>query len=169
MPTAAYQSHLFIIHDDKGRAEIPLDRELHSIGRDPDCDIRLVSQFVSRRHATLVQLSNDDGTYCYRIVDGIPAGRSSSNGLVINGLKLRAHTLEHEDEIVFGPKVTATYLLLRRDEVTAAPDKWDITLIGPNMMGYPEKENANSDNLHKGKFSETRLNQYGLNQNLVEG
>jgi pSer/pThr/pTyr-binding forkhead associated (FHA) protein len=145
MPIAAYQNHLFIIRDDKGRAEITLDRDLHSIGRDPDCDIRLVSQFVSRRHATLVQLSNDDGTYCYRIVDGVPAGRPSSNGLLINGRKLRAHTLEHEDEIVFGPKVTATYLLLRREEVTTAiPDEYDITLIGPNMMGYPEEETVKS-------------------------
>ncbi len=145
MPTAVYQSHLFIIQDDKGRAEITLDRDLHSIGRDPDCDIRLVSQFVSRRHATLVQLSNDDGTYCYRIVDGIPAGRPSSNGLLINGLRLRAHTLEHEDEIVFGPNVTATYFLLKRDEIiTAAPDEYDITLIGPNMMGHLEAGTDNS-------------------------
>jgi pSer/pThr/pTyr-binding forkhead associated (FHA) protein len=165
MPTAAYQSHLFIIQDDKGRAEITLDRELHSIGRDPDCDIRLVSQFVSRRHATLVQLSNDDGTYCYRIVDGIPAGRSSSNGLLINGRKLRAHTLEHEDEIEFGPKVTATYLLLRRDEITtAAPDEYDITLIGPNMMGHPEEENANSGTLHKSAFVQAMLNQCRLHK-----
>lgn len=154
MPTAAHQSHLFIIQDDKGRAEITLDRELHSIGRDPDCDIRLVSQFVSRRHATLVQLGNDDGTCCYRIVDGIPAGRSSSNGLLINGHSLRAHTLEHEDKVVFGPNVTATYLLLRRDEViTALPDEYDITLIGPNMMGHPEDENTDSDDEDEDKES----------------
>ena len=166
MPTAAYQSHLLIIQDDKGRAEITLDRELHAIGRDPDCDIRLVSQFVSRRHATLVQLSNDDGTYCYRIVDGIPAGRASSNGLLINGHRLRARTLEHEDEIVFGPNVTATYLLLRREEViTALPDEYDITLIGPNMMGYPDEENTLT-NLCQGKLSKSRLNQYELNKSF---
>ncbi|EKQ66981.1 FHA domain-containing protein [Leptolyngbyaceae cyanobacterium JSC-12] len=140
MPIAPHQSHLLIIQDDKGRHEISLEGPKYTIGRDPSCEIRLVSQFVSRRHATLVQLPNDDGTYSYRIVDGIPAGKPSSNGLLINGRKLRAHNLQHEDRVVFGPKVSATYLLLKRDEVSTAPlDEFDITLIGPNMIGEPEE------------------------------
>jgi pSer/pThr/pTyr-binding forkhead associated (FHA) protein len=143
MPLAPHQSHLLIIEDDKGRLEIPLDGPTYSIGRDPNCDIRLVSQFVSRRHATLVQILNEEGGYSYRIVDGVPRGRTSSNGLLINGRKLRAHNLQHEDKVVFGPQVSATYLLLRRDAVlTTPPDEFDITLIGPNMVGHPEDEPA---------------------------
>ncbi len=139
MPSAPYQSHLFIIEDDMGRLEITLDSPTYSIGRDSNCDIRLVSQFVSRRHATLVQLLNEDGTYSYRIVDGMPRGRPSSNGLLVNGHKLRAHNLQHEDKVIFGPQVSATYYLLKRDEVlTSPPDEFDITLIGPNMIGDPE-------------------------------
>ncbi len=139
MPTEPQQSHLLIIQDDKGRHEITLEGPKYSIGRDPNCDIRLVSQFVSRRHATLVQLPNDDGTYSYRIVDGVPAGKASSNGLMINGRKLRAHNLQHEDKVVFGPKVSATYLLLKRDAIHSEPlDEFDVTLIGPNMIGDPE-------------------------------
>jgi pSer/pThr/pTyr-binding forkhead associated (FHA) protein len=70
MPSEPHQNHLLIIEDDKGRREFVLDGPVYSIGRDPKCDVRLVSQFVSRRHATLVQLLNDNGTYYYRIVDG---------------------------------------------------------------------------------------------------
>lgn len=139
MSSQPQQNHLLIIEDDKGRREFILDAPLYSIGRDPKCDIRLVSQFVSRRHATLVQLPNDDGTFSYRIVDGNAKGRASANGLLINGRKLQAHELRNEDEIVFGPQVRAIYYLLARDAVvTVPPDEFDITLISPNMVGDPE-------------------------------
>ena len=87
MPQEPHQNHLFIIEDEKGRREYTLDAPVYSIGRDPKCDIRLVSQFVSRRHATLVQLPNEDGSYYYRIVDGNLKGKGSANGLLINGRK----------------------------------------------------------------------------------
>lgn len=139
MSSEPHQNHLLIIEDDKGRREFVLDGPVYSIGRDPKCDIRLVSQFVSRRHATLVQLLNEDGSYYYRIVDGNLKGKPSANGLLINGRKLQAHDLQNEDEIVFGPQVRAIYYLLRRDAVIPVPpDEFDITLISPNMVGEPE-------------------------------
>ncbi|NJP10241.1 MAG: FHA domain-containing protein [Leptolyngbyaceae cyanobacterium RU_5_1] len=142
MPSEPHQNHLLIIEDDKGRREFPLDAPLYSIGRDPKCDIRLVSQFVSRRHATIVQLHNEDGSFYYRIVDGNAKGKLSANGLLINGRKLQAHDLKNEDEIVFGPKVRAIYYMLSRDAVpTIVPlDEFDITLISPNMVGDPEDD-----------------------------
>jgi predicted component of type VI protein secretion system len=141
MTSAPHQSHLLIIEDDKGRREYTLDSPVYSIGRDPKCDIRLVSQFVSRRHATLVQLPNEDGSYYYRIVDGNLKGKPSANGLLINGRKLQAHDLTDQDRVVFGPQVYATYYLLRRDAITTVPpDEFDITLISPNMTGDPEDE-----------------------------
>lgn len=135
-----HQSHLLIIEDDKGRREFVLDGPTYAIGRDPSCDIRLVSQFVSRRHATLVQLVNDDGTYCYRIVDGNLKGKPSANGLVINERKRLAHDLQSEDEIVFGPNVRAIYYLLQTDTAALSEphDDFDITLIHPGMIGDPE-------------------------------
>jgi pSer/pThr/pTyr-binding forkhead associated (FHA) protein len=129
------QNHLLIIEDNKGRREFVLDNSVYSIGRDPKCDIRLISQFVSRRHATLVKLPNEDGTYYYRIVDGNLKGKPSANGLLINGRKLQAHDLQDADKIVFGPQVHAVYYLLNRDVVsTMPPDEYDITLISPSMM-----------------------------------
>lgn len=141
MASEPHQNHLLIIEDNKGRREFTLNSPVYSIGRDPKCDIRLVSQFVSRRHATLVQLPNEDGGYYYRIVDGNLKGKPSANGLLINGRKLQAHDLEDEDRIVFGPNVQAVYYMLKRDAIsTVPPDEFDITLISPNMVGDPEED-----------------------------
>ncbi len=134
------EAHILIIEDDQGRKEFTLDKSLYSIGRDRDCDIHLVSQFVSRRHATLVQLprsGKNDKRFYYRIVDGDVKGKPSSNGLMINGRsKIPAHDLKNEDEVVFGPQVRAIYYLLQRDSTqTGQTDasEYDITLINPSM------------------------------------
>ncbi|MEB3337028.1 MAG: FHA domain-containing protein [Leptolyngbyaceae bacterium] len=133
-------NHILILEDDKGRRDFILNSPVYSMGRDPKCDIRLASQFVSRRHATLVQLPREDGTYYYRIVDGNLKGKPSANGLLINGRKLQAHNLQDQDEIVFGPQVRAVYYLLKQDTAaTLPPDEFDITLISPNMVGDPEE------------------------------
>nr|WP_309224499.1 FHA domain-containing protein [Halomicronema sp. CCY15110] len=71
MASESQLSNIFIVEDSKGRREIILDGSVYSIGRDPKCDIRLSSQFVSRHHATLVQLPKDDNTFYYRIVEAI--------------------------------------------------------------------------------------------------
>lgn len=143
MATYSKQNHLLIIEDDKGRKEFTLEEAVYSIGRDPQSDIRLFSQFVSRRHATLVRRQYDDGSPYYRIVDGNLKGKPSANGLLINGRKLQAHDLKNEDEVVFGPQVSAKYYLLERDTPPTGPiDEFDITLISPGMIGDPEEWNA---------------------------
>ncbi|MBD1806739.1 FHA domain-containing protein [Microcoleus sp. FACHB-SPT15] len=143
MPPQSHQNHLLIIEDDKGRKEFPLEEAVYSIGRDPNSDIRLFSQFVSRRHATLVRRQREDGSPYYRIVDGNLKGQPSANGLIINGRKLQAHDLQDEDEVIFGPQVSAKYYLLKTDpHPTGPPDEFDITLISPGMIGDPEEWNS---------------------------
>jgi pSer/pThr/pTyr-binding forkhead associated (FHA) protein len=135
MSSESQLSSILIVEDSQGRREIALDGSVYSIGRDPKCDIRLSSQFVSRHHATLVQLPKDDESYYYRIVDGNLKGKPSANGMLINGRKLQAHDLRNEDEIVFGPQARAIYYQLKRDTTSAVtPDEFDITLISPNMI-----------------------------------
>lgn len=111
------EGHVLIVQDDRGRHRFVLDRELYSIGRDHDCDIRLFSQFVSRHHATLMRVEGEDGHDAYRIVDGNLKGKLSSNGLLINGQKHQSYELQNEEEIVFGPNVKAIYYRVRRDQV----------------------------------------------------
>ena len=151
MPLEQQNNHMLIIEDDKGRREFNLDGPVYSIGRDPRCDVRLVSQFVSRRHATLVQLPKEDGSYYYRIVDGNLRGQGSANGLLVNGRKLQSHDLQNSDEVIFGPDVRAIYYLLKREQIhTVPPDEFDITLISPGMIGDPEDDDddilLNEDN-----------------------
>ena len=137
---SAQSTHLLIIEDDQGLKEFNLNGPIYSIGRDNRCDIRLFSQFVSRRHATLVRLPGKDSTQYYQIIDGEPNGKPSANGLLINGRKIPVHDLRNEDEIVFGPQVRAIYYLLKQDNIPSGPlDEWDVTLIGPNMMPAVEE------------------------------
>ncbi len=145
MAAPTNSNHLLIIEDDKGRREFTLEEAVYSIGRDPKSDIRLFSQFVSRRHATLVRRQREDGSPYYRIVDGNLKGKPSANGLLINGKKLQAHDLQDEDEVVFGPQVSAKYYLLKRVDPnpTGPPDEFDITLISPGMM-IGDQEEMNS-------------------------
>jgi pSer/pThr/pTyr-binding forkhead associated (FHA) protein len=131
------ESHLLILEDDQGRKEFSLENPVYSIGRDRECNIRLVSQFVSRRHATLVRLPREHNSqsYYYRIVDGDAKGKPSANGMMINGRKMPAHDLTNEDEIVFGPQVRAIYYLLKNTQRSGQTDssEYDITLINPSM------------------------------------
>lgn len=138
------ESHLLIIEDDQGRKEFTLDRPSYSIGR-RECDITLVSQFVSRRHATLLRLPRNDknDSYYYRIVDGDAKGKPSANGLMINGRRIPTHDLKNEDEVVFGPQVRAIYYLLRdtaRPIVETDATEYDITLINPGMTEDIEED-----------------------------
>ncbi len=135
---SARLTSILIVEDSQGRREISLDSSVYSIGRDPKCDIRLASQFVSRHHATIVQLPKDNKTL-YRIVDGNLKGKPSANGMLINGRKVQSHDLRNEDEIVFGPQARAIFYQLARDTFSGvAPDEFDITLISPNMIDEDE-------------------------------
>ena len=120
MQSGNHLSSILIVEDSQGRREIVLDDAVYSMGRDAKCDIRLASQFMSRHHATLIQLPKDDDSHYYRIVDGYLKGKASTNGMLINGRKLRTHDLENGDEIVFGPQARAIYYQLMRDTGTGA-------------------------------------------------
>lgn len=104
---------LLIIKDNKGRREITLDKDRYVIGRDPNSDICLFSEFVSRHHATLVRQQREDGSSYYQIIDGNNKGNRSANGLWINDRKIQTHNLQDEDEMVFGLEVGAKYYLLK--------------------------------------------------------
>lgn len=100
-----------VIEDDWGRREIILDANQYVLGRDPNCDICLHSQFASRHHAVLVKVNEDDGTYTYQIRDGDLSGKLSTNGLLINGHKQRSWELKSGDVVVFGPRLRVIYRL----------------------------------------------------------
>jgi pSer/pThr/pTyr-binding forkhead associated (FHA) protein len=130
------QKHLLIIEDDSGSRQLVLDSPVYSIGRDRTCTIRLASFFVSRHHATLVQVRDEQGQIRYQIVDGTQKGAHSVNGLRVNGRRLQCHYLRNEDRVEFGPQVQFTYYLLKRDQPITEPtgEFDDVTLINPRTV-----------------------------------
>ena len=139
-PIKHREEHVLIITDGKGRREIKLKNETYSLGRGEKCSIVLQSQFVSRHHATLIRREEEE-CRCYRIVDGDSQGKTSVNGMLINGRKLRFHDLKHGDKVVFGPQVEAVYEYREYDLFpTLTPnDPFDITLIDPAMIDGEEE------------------------------
>jgi len=138
-PVKHREEHILVVTDGKGHREIQLKRETYSLGRGAQCGIVLQSQFVSRHHATLIRREEEDHNY-YRIVDGDSEGKTSVNGLLINGKKVRFHDLKQGDKVVFGPQVAAVYQYREYDLFPTIPpdDPYDITLIDPAMIDVEE-------------------------------
>lgn len=134
-PVKHREEHILIVTDGKGHREIRLQDDVYSLGRSKQCNILLQSQFVSRHHATLVRRRQEEYNY-YRIIDGDSKGKTSVNGLLINGKKVRFHDLRHGDKVIFGPQVEAIYQYREYDVFPTIPpnDPYDITLIDPAMI-----------------------------------
>jgi FhaA, N-terminal domain/FHA domain len=79
----------------------PLDRRAVMIGRSQDCDIQIADPNISRRHAEVRQEEDS-----YSIVD-----LGSTNGLEVNGKRVRHARLEDGDTIVIG----STEVVFERD------------------------------------------------------
>jgi len=99
-----------VIEDKQGKRAILLEAATYSIGRDSHNSIVLYSNLVSRQHAILLRVTSPEtATYLFRIVDGNLQGKSSTNGLLINGRRCFSHDLKPGDVIVFGGNVKARY------------------------------------------------------------
>ena len=138
-PVKHREEHVLIVTDGKGHREIRLVNPIYSLGRGGQCDIVLQSQFVSRHHATLIKREGEDNSY-YRIIDGDSSGKTSVNGLLVNGKKVRFHDLTDGDKVIFGPQVEAVYEYREYDIFPTIPpdDPYDITLIDPAMIDDEE-------------------------------
>ena len=97
------------IEDEEGCHGVELSDRIYTIGRDPENDICLRSQFVSRFHAVLKPQTAPDGRQVFQIQDGTLKGKRSTNGLSINGKPIQKAILMHRDLIVFGPRAKATF------------------------------------------------------------
>ena len=139
-PVKHREEHVLIVTDGKGHREIRLQEDTYSMGRSKHCSILLQSQFVSRHHATLIKRESEDNNY-YRIIDGDSEGKTSVNGLLVNGKKVRFHDLRNGDKVVFGPQVEAVYEYREYDIFPTIPpdDPYDITLIDPAMIDDEEQ------------------------------
>jgi pSer/pThr/pTyr-binding forkhead associated (FHA) protein len=100
--------HVLVIDDSDGRRAVGLNAATYSIGRDPSNAIVLKGDGISRQHAILLRVPQGGG-YRYRILDGNSAGKPSTNGVHVNGVRCASHDLEHKDALAFSDGITAHY------------------------------------------------------------
>ena len=74
-----------------------IDKDLMTIGRKDENDICLKDGSVSGRHAEIVKIANEDGSFSYLLRD-----TNSSNGTKINSIPVEEQILKHNDLIMFG-------------------------------------------------------------------
>ncbi len=98
-----------VIEDEAGFHVVELSARTYTLGRDPQNDICLRSQFVSRFHAVLRQEITAEGLLIFKIQDGSLEGKRSTNGIVVNGKPVPQAKLKNQDLIVFGPRAQAIF------------------------------------------------------------
>ncbi|MBK1672358.1 hypothetical protein CKO35_03395 [Ectothiorhodospira shaposhnikovii] len=117
-------SRLCLSCGDTPIGDYPLGQKTLTIGRRPDNDIRLNNLAVSGYHAQVISLLND------ALVEDL----GSTNGTVVNGVRVRKRVLQEGDTIVIGTyQIRFTQLNTPRDD----PNTSDETLIlpsGPSPM-----------------------------------
>jgi general secretion pathway protein A len=90
---AKSMSKLVLSTDGKTVAELHLVPGRKVVGRTPDNDLQIDSKFISRHHCQLV--TGSDGL---TVVEDL----NSTNGIVIQGKRVRRHTLRDGDVVVIG-------------------------------------------------------------------
>ena len=95
-----------VVTDARGRRVVPIDKELFTIGRRTETDLRLDGADISRVHAEIV---NDKSVFTIR-------DRASRFGTFVNGERIQKRTrLQDGDQIVFG----RTRAIVRMIDATA--------------------------------------------------
>lgn len=102
--------------------DIPIDRDMLVIGRHPQCDARLDSIRVSRRHCCM---SQDSGEVIVRDL-------GSTNGIRINGQRVEKGRLRVGDEL------SVAHIRFRLDDGQGQ----EMTLAEPSAAYHPEERAA---------------------------
>ncbi|MEO0534918.1 MAG: EAL domain-containing protein [Cyanobacteria bacterium P01_A01_bin.123] len=87
-----------------------LTKKIYTIGRRSHDDIFLANRGISRCHASVYFLNSK-----FWIIDGDFKGRTSTNGLIVNGQKVLLHELNQYDVITFCRDVHAIFLEYQGD------------------------------------------------------
>lgn len=83
------------------RKNISLNTCYFSIGRHPQCSLTIEKKVVSRHHATIVWVKNQNrrSQGSYWLIDGDGRGKKSRNGVYVNGRRISKHQLTCGDVI----------------------------------------------------------------------
>jgi pSer/pThr/pTyr-binding forkhead associated (FHA) protein len=80
------------VHEEGGARDVPLDKDLVTIGRLPDSDVMLRDRGASRRHA---QVKTKDGV-------SVVTDLGSTNGTKLNGEQVQSRELQDGDRLTIG-------------------------------------------------------------------
>jgi hypothetical protein len=94
-PATAGPRASLAVHEDGQVRDVPLDRDVVTIGRLPDCEVVLKDRGASRRHA---QVRAKDGGY-------VLTDLGSTNGTRLNGEIVQSRSLADGDRITIGTTI----------------------------------------------------------------
>jgi pSer/pThr/pTyr-binding forkhead associated (FHA) protein len=104
--------HVLTVEDPQGFRNFLLNNMPYSLGRGLGNSIILRSNLVSRQHATLLTVASGQHSFLFRVIDGTPEGKRSTNGILINGKKRFSHILSRGDVITFSKDTKAIYQVI---------------------------------------------------------
>lgn len=82
------------------------DQTMWVVGRSSDCNIVINNRYISRKHCTIVKVTNVFGDIVFGIVDGLLGEQDGSKyGIWKNGSKVVSAILKHNDIIQIAPNI----------------------------------------------------------------
>ncbi len=109
-----YPEFALAIHDKHMPRSYILRDNIYTIGRDSINSIQIPNRYVSRRHAYLIRVPKRDGSsgFTYCLVDGNRKGKTSRNGVFVNGQQANTYYLKTGDLINLGPEIKAYFFIV---------------------------------------------------------
>lgn len=99
----------FLIIEEKGiRRKVHLKEDIYTLGRASGNSVVFHSREISRRHAHLYRIEEQDSSF-FRIIDGDLAGHRSVNGLKVHGESYYSYDLRHGEVIMLSQHVLIQY------------------------------------------------------------
>jgi diguanylate cyclase (GGDEF)-like protein len=148
-------NHILVIDAPNLRRTISLEASTYSIGRHAGNSIAIVSQKLSRKHATIIK-KNEDGdcgdSFC--IIDGDLERNRSKNGIFVNGRKCLEHELKHGDLINLSDDIRMSYYIVNQSNNPASD--------GSNAEPFKENKSAaaraSATQFHREQDKQTQIN-----------
>jgi len=118
---------LIMFDRDGRRRDFPLKMGATTIGRKTDCDIRIPSPDVSRRHAEII--TDEDGATVRDL--------GASNGTMVNNQRVSEEDFEPGDFLKIGPVIFAV-------QIDGEPDDEELDEIRTRIMAQQRAKSAGS-------------------------
>ncbi|AFZ13995.1 diguanylate cyclase/phosphodiesterase [Crinalium epipsammum PCC 9333] len=152
---------VLLVQDNKGKRIIHLDQNIYSLGRESGNSIVIYSKLVSRRHATLLRVTNPGlkNAYSFQILDGDLQGKLSTNGLIINKKQCFSKELQPGDKIYFGGDAIVIYLMIDSDKSESEILELDQSddLFTLSTLTFDPNDTLVTDNTYNQPLSESAL------------